>query len=185
MSELASPISASADGKNNRYTFACGVIGQRRAYPVCLNLIDKKNDDRLGAIYSDCMTSIRRGTCPALKMQKEENAAGHAIYFRDRSVDIVIPEYTKRRTRISEVSVEPAVAPARSGGGDLLSRIGDMDYTKALNDDIAKTSAPAPVVAPKEKAETITIEKETAPKVEAVPGESLLEMARRLIAQKN
>lgn len=178
MSELETPlpISSSADSKANGYTFACDIIGQRRVYPVCLNLIANSSDKRLEGLYPDCFGAIKKGSCHALQMRREESNAGHAIYFLDRSVDAVIPEYKGRKTRPSEPYVKPVTS---KNDGDILSRIGDMDYTKVLNDAIA-------IETPKEKPEnTIQVEKKETKKIEAVPGESLLDMARRMLAAKS
>lgn len=172
------PVSASADGRVNGYVFACVTMGQRKIYPVCLNLINNRNNKLYEMIYGDCIGAINKGVCPALKMQREEEAAGHAIYFKDRSIDYVIPKLTKTRSRIVTEAVTEAPEP-KAMPDNILSRIEDVSYEDALNKAIEKeVKKPAVVVTPEVDGGKII------PMGIAKPGESLIEMARRMLAEK-
>jgi hypothetical protein len=98
-------------------------------------------------------------------MQREEEKADSAIYFLDRSIDVVIPPL--KTTRVKPVEA-PTVKPDNKNAGGVLDRLEDTTYEAVLNKAIEKE---------KPKASPI--------KVEPVAGESLLDMARRMLASKH
>lgn len=161
------PIEASADGKLNAYTSYCPVVGHQRNYAVCLHLCAERKQGRLDVRYSDCSAAIGQRRCPALSMRKEEIAVGHAIYFTERfkfSEGLVerAKEYvTKAVLPPTRAKSEPAQSKM-----SVLNKIDDSGYAKAINSVIERESKSSEV-----------------PKVEAKPGESLLDMARRLMGK--
>jgi hypothetical protein len=166
------PVSASASGENS-HILACDVIGQRRYYAVCLKLInEKKPSQALQSIYSECFSAINKRTCPAMKMQKEETLAGLALYFQERKTEFSsIPVPTLKVSKRSQKPVEaPKVKKENNGLG-----FSAPSYADVLNSVIEKEQQekkpevkPAPVE-----------------KVAMKPNESLLDLAKRLMAQKS
>lgn len=172
-------VDASADGKRNVWTIHCEVVQHAKAYCVCIHLCKQRKEGRLPTQYSDCSAAIGKKECPALKMRKEELAEGRAIYFRERVAPATVTpaqwaEVVKnppKRIDMSEVRPKsapiskPAPVSSKSSGG-VLQKIDGAGYATAINRAIENESKPKVVTPP--------------PKVEAMPGESLLEMARRL-----
>ena len=80
------PITASADGKRNRYSRRCEVLGQVMNYAACLWRLTvlSKSDIRTPADWAPCGEASRCGRCNAATMRQEEEIKGHAIYFIDR-----------------------------------------------------------------------------------------------------
>lgn len=170
------PVTASADGQRNAYIHSCDALKQRRHYAVCLHLCSERKGGRLDIIYSDCSALIGKKTCPALKMRKEEIEAGHAIYFEERR-KIVPGFFDTAKTLIGEAAtfVERSVKPLlnKPKSDDLLSSIDTGTYADAINSAIQ---------APKIDTSKAEVPKEI-PKVAPVVGESLLDMARRLMGK--
>lgn len=76
------PINLSAGGINAYYVSDCESAGHRPSYCICLNKIGAY--ERGALKDSDCITPIQNKICVALKMRKEEELAGKAIYFIHR-----------------------------------------------------------------------------------------------------
>jgi len=70
-------------GNQNRHSFWCDDLQQRRMYGGCLYLVDAYKAKRITATDSsqNCAIAMSRGQCNALKMRDEEIAAGKSIYF--------------------------------------------------------------------------------------------------------
>lgn len=170
MSDLS--IDLSADGKRNAYALHCDKTGQRRNYAVCLHLCAERKKGRLSVTYSDCSASIGKKECPALKMRKQEIEAGHAIYFEERSV-VVAGFIEKAKGFVGEVARTLGGAPKKPAKSpSIVDSIQSGTYADAINDALkerqeSKTVAPAV--------------KRAMPDTQARPGESLLDMARRLM----
>lgn len=173
------PVKASEGGKNS-HIIACETIGQRRYYAVCLKLINEKPSQALQSIYSDCFAAINKRTCPALKMQKEEIAAGHALYFRERTAEpvAIIPIIKSRGRKINTETSKPVEAPKVKKDNNVLG-FNAPSYADALNKVIEREmqEVKPEVKKPLPKAETVNV----APKA----NESLLDLAKRLMAQKS
>lgn len=160
------PVEASR-GANNAYYFACDVIGQRPAYCICVNKVHAYDQGRED-FWPDCVTALKRHTCPARAMLEEEEAAEKAIYFIkretihaptvDRSVVSPQPPTAARVEPIKKAPVAPVVP-----------KITAPDYGDAINKVVARELAEKPV--PKSV---------TPPP--PVQGESLLEMAKRMMS---
>lgn len=162
------PIGASADGKRNAFYVACDVMKHARPYAVCLNLCSNRKDGRLSAVYSECSAAIGKKECPALKMRKEEIDAGYAIYFRERiKTEAGFVERAKQFVTgvvaavVPATAAKPALVASKKARG-IIDKIDDTGYSEVIK----KT----PTVAPP-------------PKIEIREGESLLDMARRLMAK--
>lgn len=163
-------IELSADGKRNAHHHICLHTGNRPAYAVCLHLCSERKKGRLREIYSECSAVIGKGECVALKMRKEEIEAGRAIYFEERVKNM--PGFIDRAKEFVVKLVSPA-SSAKSApvslkkSSSVIDRIDDTSYASVI------TSVP-------ESAKVIPI---VMPKVEAKAGESLLEMAKRMMAK--
>lgn len=79
------PITASADGKRNRFSRRCDVLGQVMNYAACLWRLGvlSKPDIRTPADWAPCGEASRCGRCNATNMRQEEELKGYAIYFTD------------------------------------------------------------------------------------------------------
>ena len=82
------PISASADGTRNMFSLSCSTVGQRMNYAACLwrQSVLGAVDVKTPADWEVCDKARRTGACGALGMRQEEELAGKAIYFTDRSI---------------------------------------------------------------------------------------------------
>lgn len=183
--DVTIPVEASADGKRNAWMIHCGVVQHVKAYCVCIHLCKQRKEGRLPTQYSDCSAAIGKKECPALKMRKEELAEGHAIYFRERNtppLPVLTPEigqFPSKTLDTKSVRTQSAPAkpsPASSKGGSVLTKIDSGSYAKAIN--IAIESAAKPVEKKPEATATVVNTD-----CVAKPGESLLEMARRLMGK--
>ncbi len=182
------PISASADGKRNRYSRRCDVLGQVMNYAACLwrQGVLSKPDIRTPADWAPCGEAARCGRCNAVQMRQEEELKGHAIYFIDREAKQtlsaeararIMPSYDKssreapRRPAVSAPTV-PAARPTSVSASAVLDMAGDT-YAEAINAMVAAPATP-PAAAPRGAAPL--------PKIDMLPGESPLAYARRLRA---
>lgn len=187
--EQINGIEASADGKRNAYNFPCPVMGYRSNFAVCLNLIAKRKEGRLQAIYADCSAAIGNKRCPALGMRKEELEKGQAIYFEERrrsgptgsgGIQTVWTGNDKSRVTIQlNPPTKPADTPKRKGdalvdGGGVADAITnafeeEKKRAEALKKESVETGRP--VIAAVQQPQGVT----------PLPGESLLDMARRIM----
>lgn len=161
----------SADGRRNAYYIHCEVAGQYRPYAACLNLCNERKGGRLEPIYADCSVAIGKKRCPALTMRANEKEAGKALYFVER-VREVTTDVIDRVQQFVSGSTHSTKAPLEfntSNKSPVKKSIDTGTYADAINAAM-KTETPAAPVVP-------TV------KVEALPGETPLEMARRLLGQ--
>lgn len=70
-------------GNQNRHSFWCDDLQQRRMYGGCLYLVDAYKAKRISADdpTSNCAIAMSKGQCNAFIMRDEEIAAGKSIYF--------------------------------------------------------------------------------------------------------
>lgn len=187
MDQIYTP-ETSADGKRNAYSLHCGLTQQFRPYAACLNLISacKLKDKRLEALYPECFTSIGKCSCPAVAMQAEEKEQGKAIYFKERNRFLGLAESAAsflsdaakealnktfpqhRNFGVSTSKPEPSKSTPLNKSS-VIDRIDTGDYAAAINSEAAKIETPAAPVVP----------------VEVKKGESILEMARRMMQQQS
>lgn len=191
------PASASADGKRNAYTLSCVPTGQSMNYAACLWRQGVLSDPRTitPADWSACGGARRNCSCPALSMQKEEDLAGKAIYFKDRNLVRKIAgsvnDWFKSATAASKVAPKPTTSsvaakvthysPApkagivgKTPGLTTLDAIGNAGNLSDAIHAAAKTpSSPPPAV--KFSTSAVAV---------ANTGESPLAMAQRIAAQR-
>lgn len=175
------PLASSADGKLNAYTLTCAPLGQSMNYAACLwrqNVLATPNV-KTPADWSGCDQARLNKTCTALLMRSEEVLAGKSIYFRARGIVRQLSDAAREWFRpgaagtkappTRPITMVPTPKPAKS----MLDAMGSAgDLADAIS-AAAKTPAsppPAPVIAP-------------APV--ALEGESPLQMARRLAAERS
>lgn len=149
----------SADGKRNRFYLRCTVVGHSRSYAVCLNLCQERKNGRLNAVYAECSAAIGKKLCPALSMRKEEKTAGRAIYFVDRKTSPVETQGSS-----GEVISKPALP--KKARKSLIERIDTAGYSEVVKTEVFAAKAVAAPVG-----------------ITAKPGESLIEMARRMMGK--
>ena len=159
----------SANGKRNAYHNPCEVVGHYRPYAARLNLCSGTKAEHLNEIYGECLSHIKKQRCPALAMKQEEKLAGRAIYFVERMRFEDQPVHLGVFETVSTPSKKRPVKSLSTGKSSVIDKIDTGTYADAINAEIGKVATPAAPVVP-------TI------KIEAIPGESPLEMARRLMA---
>lgn len=174
MSE-SNPIELSADGKRNAYSHYCGPVGHSKNYAVCLHLMTTmERTGKLPGIYSDCEKAIDNGHCPARKMRQQERDKEQPIFFmeRVRSVATVMEEGAyvghvvstykrgKKGGKAQKADDRPA-APKTAAEAFLT---GGGDFKDAINESMSAPKQPAAAI-------------------DHRPGESLMEMAQRIMKQ--
>lgn len=166
------PPEVSGDGKRNAFHVSCEVMGHCRPYAACLHLCDERKAGRLDIAYADCSVAIGKKRCPALAMRAEETSTGKAIYFieRHRSIGEVIYGAAQELVRSAVAAVTQPVKSKASSTSSVTDMIDAGDYSTAINVEMKKTGTPAaPVV--------------LVAAVAPIAGESLLDMAKRMMAQ--
>jgi hypothetical protein len=196
------PLSSSPDGQLNSFCMRCDSQEQTMQYSACLwrQAVLNKPDIRTPSDWAPCSEAARHGTCVALMMRKEEEAAEQSIYFRKRhnenhpmaeakrswhssALDTVKKTVAAAATSVAGIArmldtPKPAAAPARPR--DAIDALGSAGgYAEAINAMVASgahtTPPPAPVSTPAPPISTLG---------SAMPGESPLAMARRLAAAR-
>lgn len=160
-------LAASASGKNT-FAIACPKQGQRMLYAACLSRREKiDNRQDYPKDWSVCDTN----ECPARALRAEERAAGKSLYFvaREAFSDAVVA------TRKWVTSfVKPQRVKTSAPASDMFAAMGAAaDLSGAIS--IAPKAVAAPATAPR---------KPTGPIPVALPGETPLQMARRIAAER-
>lgn len=186
------PLSYSADGKRNSFTLACTPTGQSMNYAACIwrqNVLAKPNVNT-PPDWSVCRQARNEGRCTALLMREEEELAGKSIYFRCRSAlsaaSAAAREWIMPKGAATSVPIERARRPSSAPSAvtarpasmlDAMAGMGDLSdaVSAAARAETLKRLAPAPAPAPAHRAPAL---------VAALPGESPLQMARRLHAER-
>lgn len=187
MSELEKaiePISASADGRRNMFSFSCAAIGQSMNYAACQwrqGVLDQP-DIKTPADWEVCDKARRAGNCTAVNMRKEEELAGKAIYFTDRSIFRKITDTATRwlmpstvASRTSDLNKpleheqRASVVPKKA-----VNMLDAMGGAGGFADAITKSASESSAVS----------SLKSAPIMASVSGESPLQMARRLAAAR-
>lgn len=170
------PIEFSADGKRNAFSHPCNIVGHSKAYAVCLSISERRSQKGLDALYGDCLFAIGKKSCPALAMRAEELNAGKAIYFRERirnlgetllnaANEMIGMSVKKGKELTKEISKTPL--------NDKSPLIDSGSYAEAIN---LKSS---------EVVEKPVIEKPAPHIAKPAGGETLIEMAKRMMREKN
>ena len=160
------PIEDSANGKTNAYSHCCMSVGHFRNYAVCLHLIKERENGRLSTMYSDCSVSIGKKNCPALSMRKAEVAAGHAIYFQERVKNLGSAFMDIADTVMNKITKVIAPKEAKSPVTNKSIQPDMGGYADAINNSLKKTEVEPPKP------------------IKAVEGESLMELAKRMMLAK-
>jgi hypothetical protein len=101
------PPEQSAAGINTFTVKGCKVVGHTPGYCVCLNKIKAYERDKALTSYPECERAISSKVCPALDMRREEQAAGKALYFIDRTL---LREEMDKTFAASSASFRPSKA---------------------------------------------------------------------------
>jgi hypothetical protein len=182
-------IAQSADGSLNSYSLGCTFNGQRMNYAACQHrqtLLDK-GDVKVPADWGGCRTAARAGNCVALDLRKEEVLAGKAIYFEPRSWLRAQAEKARRwvnpweQTQNTPKAARPAPAPAPKPATDVFDGLGSNSYADAINAMARPGTNPPP---PAPALRPVAPPNPPAAPARALPGESPLQMARRLAAER-
>lgn len=89
------PIEASMSGRNSVYQF-CDARQQQVSYAVCLHTIKKIQDDSIPRDqFVECQRAYCHNNCPSAKMRAQEVAAGQALFFIPRRLEITDPVAAK------------------------------------------------------------------------------------------
>jgi hypothetical protein len=192
------PPDASMSGNNAHYLDYCDAGGHCPGYAVCLHKIKAVEERRLEGQLGGCEAAINGRTCPAFHMRDQERLEGRALYYVSRTkLNEWIAEQNKQpigsaflnelkeasqqsRARASKRAeptkpVAPAVAPVVASGG----------YAAAINAAIAESAVPVEAKPEPVAATPALVISEplkstgSAPSLKPMPGESLLEFAKR------
>lgn len=184
------PLDVSRDSKRNAFAHRCEKVAAFKNYAVCLHLMAERKHGALPVTYSECSAAIGNKSCPAIKMRKEEAEKGQAIYFVERIRSeatymnesdfkpVVVSDY-KRKRKSSVTKSEPA--QPKSAADAFLS--GGAGIQDAINEAIKGESKSIKDGG----SERITADvKPKAPEVKVanVQGESLAEMAKRIMQER-
>ena len=78
------PVEMSRSGRNATYFF-CHRRQQQVSYAVCLHTLKAIEENRIaGSSFEECSRAYVHNDCYAKNMLKEERAAGHALYYKER-----------------------------------------------------------------------------------------------------
>ncbi len=191
------PLTYSADGKRNSFTLACTPTGQSMNYAACIwrqNVLANPKTIT-PPDWNVCKEARNEGRCTALIMRKEEELAGKSIYFRCRkalsAASIAAREWimpkgaatsmphagsapaARRSAAPPALAVKPkTMLDAMGSMGDLADALSAAAATPAVTPAAAVAAAPTAPPPPR------------APIPTALAGESPLQMARRLHAER-
>lgn len=175
--ETVYPLEASKSGDNAYYIRRCPHIGHCPAYAACLKRIADNDAEKLDSLYADCGAAMRNGGCDAVKMRKEEEAAGHAIYFISRPKLRKFNDFAYDQThnpdapgRISREPIKYVPPEAPGFRSERATSATSGDYADAIN--AALKALPEPVEPP--------VEKPAIERPAMLPGESPLAYAKRV-----
>lgn len=142
-------------GNQNRHSFWCDDLQQRRMYGGCLYLVDAYQAGRISASdpLSNCAIAMSREQCNALVMRQEEIDAGHALYYVDAK-----PKPEKMSSTIDDESyqrgwnqvgrsmgeVQPVIArrpiaPIEKRSDEL--NLGSFDIASVISNEVKKTNS--------------------------------------------
>lgn len=196
-------IELSVDGKRNMFSMHCGVTEQIMSYAACNWRLDvlKTPNVKTPADWEKCRTACKTGACVVVGMREQELLLGRSIHFQDRhagrSTQVARHLPSAWSVAITKGPGQTSVAPVRSAPppkarpASVLDAMGDTgDFAAAITAAAverpvtpppAPTPMPTPTVAPPRVPETPA---PAAPRPTAMPGESPLQMARRIAAER-
>lgn len=182
------PFAFAADGKLNSFTVSCVPMEQTMNYAACLwrQAVLQTPNVKTPADWAGCDKARRSGTCLAVQMRQEEELAGRSIYFRARGFIERIgsaarewmaeagsfqPSVRRLPASVPHVATVSFSRPkAPTAMLDAMGSIGDLSHaiTAAAKTASAEPSLSAPA----------------APVPALLAGESPLQMARRIHAER-
>jgi hypothetical protein len=159
-------VEKSASGKENGYIHQCTVVEHHMSYAACLSRIDAIKAGKGMADWKPCEVAMSQRTCRAVQMREEELLKGKAIFFTPRGA--IEKAISSAREWISswnkKAAPEPVAAPRKPR--DMLDAMGELgSFADAISTATAPTLPTAPVLV-------------------ALPGETPLQMARRLAGER-
>lgn len=195
------PPEASMRGDNAHYLNYCEPGGHRPGYAVCLNKIKAVEEHRLSGQLGGCEAAITNRTCAAFHLRDQERLEGRALYYVNRSkLNEQIAELNKQpigaafldelkeagnASRAKAAAKRPE--PVKSAPAPIVASM-TGGYAAAINAAMAETIEEKPVekpVAPKPEPAILAQIGEplkstgSALSLKPLPGESLLEFAKR------
>ena len=188
------PLGLSENGKRNAYCIMCTATAAgdfRRNYAVCQHLLKGVEQGTLKEeLYSDCGNLIRKSPemCPAYRMRRHEKEKGVSIYFVERSRDYATDDElaVPFEPTPAAYSLSKAATVSFKGSKSVMTEskksvIGTLESMSVGGFADAIHAAIEEEVEPKEE---VVPEAVTTQMIEAKPGESLIEMARRIAGKR-
>lgn len=164
-------LADSASGRLNGYVHACRVVEHSMYYAACLNRINViAASERVPQDWEPCKQACRTRSCAAQKMREEEQTAGKALFFTPRGLVATVIE--KARAWVDTWNKPKASKPARGQAAPSLIGALSSASTATYADLFSAPEAPAKPSKP------------LGPPIKALPGETPLQMARRLAAAR-
>jgi hypothetical protein len=182
MTDTAAPIKYppgdSAKVDNAYYLPGCEHRQHSPSYAACLFKITEIEAGRPQDLWSECMPAIKGGSCRALGMRHEEQLAGQALYYHPRQqLQKSVREKARESAWNAAIFTKKAPAPAPAAPARPKSLLDQIAATGTYADAI-NTAMKAPAAKP-----AASTTKEDLMRA-ARPGETLVETAKRLIAEK-
>ena len=182
--DTAFPPTASEGGDNAYYLRGCEVVQRSPSYASCLWKIREIEAGRVTPMNSDCAGAGSR--CQAREMRQQEQLQGAALYYFPRKKPPFLPvkvagDFGVLITNLTDPAIVPkepkprpigSAWPAPKKPTSVLDTIDAGSYADAIN---APRPATAATPAPKKQ-----ITKDDLAKL-ALPGESLIDTAKRLL----
>lgn len=175
------PVEASRGG-NNAFYKACDVVGHSPAYCICVNKVHAYDrGDR--NFWPECITAINNNRCGAVSMLSDEQEKGVAVYFINRTK---LQAFNQRREEAGNELFQPREP--------VVSRpIFESAHVKAMFDK-PEPAKSVPVVSKRSVSVLDKIDDagygaainraiESAPMAAVIAGESMLDMARRMMGK--
>lgn len=191
-SETKYTLDDSASGKNAYYV-NCKVQSQSVAYCACLNRQKIINTEAYPADWSPCKDAARHKECKALAMRHEEMIAGHAMFFKPRSVIQSIASVASAAVDYLRPMVTTTTAPAKKSDAlsIIASGMGTSTYADAItaaakDHKVAVSGAKPAAKLPPALPEKVALRPaKTVEKLVMQPGESLPDFLARLRAHSS
>jgi hypothetical protein len=175
-------LADSASGKLNAQTLHCTGHSRSMSYAACLARL-KANENKepdLPADWSECAQHRRSGNCNASKMRDEELTACKPLYFVKRgAVETFMALAHKVASGWKKGELPLIAARPAAGKSSYLDHIAKTDYAAAITAAAIQKPIQAATTPP-----VMAVAKPIQPAIQALPGESPLQMARRIAAQR-